>query len=359
MKNKITPLIIWVLITLTSCSGGDYYQYITKENPNRNELKELFPLLEKNQQYLENRFTVMNEIISMMLPYEKPGVINLLVTNYVNKNPDDPYNSYYLLLLASSYIKHDQNNFAIPYLHRIVKNYPDLGIKNMSTHYTALTTLVDITIDPKDKIYYYKRLIKDHRKRIDKKEKFSGGIGEVHYYLGQTYEAAEMWEESIRSFENFLIFEDTEIPKEPGAREEIKNRVGFYYSDKKWVIKDLDTLVKRVKYAINSRNPALLDRYRAHDFFIINWKSKFSDLKSSYPMESSVLTSMNIRAARELDPMSNENEAFLAVSGNPWSSSIWAVYPTWYFYFKRVDFPMNPEIHGGWEWAGIFLGEKL
>ncbi|OQY36635.1 MAG: hypothetical protein B6229_09615, partial [Spirochaetaceae bacterium 4572_7] len=103
----------------------------------------------------------------------------------------------------------------------------------------------------------------------------------------------------------------------------------------------------------------LLDRYRAYDFFIINWKSKYSDLRSSYPMESSVLTSMSITTKRNLDSMSNENEAYLAVSGNRWSSSIWAVFPTWYFYFKRVDFPMDPEIHGGWEWAGIYLGEKL
>ena len=60
-----------------------------------------------------------------------------------------------------------------------------------------------------------------------------------------------------------------------------------------------------------------------------------------------------IRYADNLDEASNPNEAYLRTWG-------WATYvPIFYFYFRKVDFPLNPDIHGNWEWAGIYLGNKL
>lgn len=359
MNYKLQSLIICVLITLISCQKGDYSHYIDDDNPNKKSLEELFPLLDKQQEYSENRFTIMSEIISMMLKQKSVGKLNLLVTDYINKNPKDPYNSYYLLLLSSAYVNNEQSNFALPYLNRIVKNYPDLDIDGLSTHYTALITLTEISTDPLNRAYYYKTLINDHSDRVETRKKFQGGVGELYYYLGNAYEDGRMWDESIRAFEEYLKFDDAPIPQEPTAKEDITRKVGFHYSDKKWILKDLDTLVKRVRYAIYAKRPDLLDKYRAYGFFIVNWKSDNSDIEESYPMQSSVLTQMNISAERNLDPMSNENEAYLAVRGNRWRSIMWATYPTWYFYFKRVDYPMDPELHGGWEWAGIYLGEKL
>ena len=54
-----------------------------------------------------------------------------------------------------------------------------------------------------------------------------------------------------------------------------------------------------------------------------------------------------------LDELSNEGEAYLRSTG--WNYRI----PTWYFYFRRVEYPADPEINGSWEWAGVFFGEKL
>lgn len=359
MSQKYLTLIICVLLTLISCNKGGYSHYIDSDNPNREKLEELFPLLDRQQEHSENRFTIMSEIIAMMLKQRSIGKLNLLITTYINENPDDPYNSYYLLLLSSAYIKNEKNDFAKQYLHRIIKNYPDLDINGLSTHYSALTTLAKISTNPVNRVTYYKTLIKDHKEKVETRKMFSGGIGELYYYLGKAYEDSEMWNESIKAFEEFLTYDDAAIPQEPEAKAIIARKIGFHYSNKKWIVNDLDILVKRIKYAIYKKNPTLLDRYRAHDFFIINWKSKNSDSETSFPMKSSVLTNMNIRAYRDLDEMSNENEAYLAVEGNRWRSIMWATYPKWYFYFKRVNYPMDPNIHGGWEWAGIYLGEKL
>lgn len=359
MKFKRPFFILVLLIMLTSCDKKDYSHYISKNNPNKSELEQLFPLLDRYNDYTENRFTVMSEIISKMSNSESVGRLNLLITTYINSNLEDPYNSYYLLSLASNYMKNNQNDFAIPYLDRAVMSFNDLEIRGESTHLKALEILVDITPNEEDRVFYYNKMINEHRERINKRDVYSGGIGQIYYYLGKSLEKVERWSEAIDAYKNYLDIPYSDILKEPNARDETLQKVGFYLSQKTWVVKDLSTLVQRVKYAIATRNPSLLDKYRAYDFFIINWKSKYSDLKSSYPMESYVLTNMNIKTANELDSMSTESEAYLAVSGNPWSSSIWYVYPTWYFYFKKVDFPEDPEINGGWEWVGIYLGEKL
>ena len=55
----------------------------------------------------------------------------------------------------------------------------------------------------------------------------------------------------------------------------------------------------------------------------------------------------------KLDETSNPNEAYLRTWG--WSPYI----SVWYLYFRKVNFPVDPEIHGRWEWAGIRFGEKL
>jgi hypothetical protein len=60
-----------------------------------------------------------------------------------------------------------------------------------------------------------------------------------------------------------------------------------------------------------------------------------------------------IRYANTLDAGSNANEAYLRTAG--WDQYI----STWYLYFRKIYFPLDPEIHGRWEWAGVYYGEKF
>jgi hypothetical protein len=59
-----------------------------------------------------------------------------------------------------------------------------------------------------------------------------------------------------------------------------------------------------------------------------------------------------IRYADRLDASSNSTEAFLKTWG-------WSQISTWYLYFRKIYFPSDPEIHGRWEWAGVYYGEKF
>ena len=60
-----------------------------------------------------------------------------------------------------------------------------------------------------------------------------------------------------------------------------------------------------------------------------------------------------IRYAESLDASSNATEAYLRTWG--WSRYL----EVWYLYFRKIYFPQDPEIHGRWEWAGIYYGEKF
>lgn len=340
-----------MLIALNSCDKKDYYHYINKDYPESKELHQLFPLLNTHIDYSKNRFTVINEIIYILSNYESIGSLNLFVNEYINSHPDDPYNSFYTLKLGSEYLKREIYDFAETYIHKSVMVYKDLKIDNRSVHKEALETLTEITQDKKRRVFYYKKLIAEHSEELD--------LGQVHYYLAEALEAIEEWDEAIKSYTVFLDYPQTAIPSEPDARDDILKKVGFYHADKKWIERDLNTLIWRIRSAVNRKDYWSLDKYRAYDFFVINWNSKYSDLKSSHPLDSVTLINMSLTFDPKVDPMSTETEAFLGVSGNKWINSIWWVYPKWYFYFKKVDYPQDPEIHGGWEWVGIFLGEKL
>jgi len=60
-----------------------------------------------------------------------------------------------------------------------------------------------------------------------------------------------------------------------------------------------------------------------------------------------------VKFSDSLDPDSTSTEAYLRTWG--WNQYV----STWYLYFRKVNFPVDPDIHGNWEWAGIYVGEKL
>lgn len=65
------------------------------------------------------------------------------------------------------------------------------------------------------------------------------------------------------------------------------------------------------------------------------------------------MTGNRIRYNEEISADSGPTEAFLRTTG--WNSYL----TVWYLYFRKVNFPADPDIHGRWEWAGIYYGEKI
>ena len=86
----------------------------------------------------------------------------------------------------------------------------------------------------------------------------------------------------------------------------------------------------------------------------MSWSQAEADEQVSLVFDlGSFLHTSRVVADEKLDIDSNAGEAFLRTTR--WSYRI----PTWYLYFRKVDYPPDPEINGRWEWAGIYFGEKL
>ena len=89
--NKITFFAFCVYILFAfSC---------TQETTISKNQKELFELLEKEKDNSQTSFSIINQIADSFRYQGDNQSLILFLTDFVEKNPDNPYNSYWLLYL--------------------------------------------------------------------------------------------------------------------------------------------------------------------------------------------------------------------------------------------------------------------
>ena len=348
----LAGIVLVMIFSTTRCSLIDNLKYgetsyfLQGSPEQREELAELLQLLDESEPRYESRYILLNEIIKILYQTGSKEQLNLLLSSYVTKNPDDPFNAYYMLVIAENYRAQKAYPFAVHYYERILKNYSDLLVRNNSVHYICLTTLITLIEEPEVRVQYYKELI----------ARFPGEInlGETYYFLGKTYEDVGEWDLAIQAYKQFLNYPDSSIPQIPDAHKEISSMIAFYdRRDKDWTMEDLDRLVNNIKAAIWQDDSRRLRRYMARvNFFALSWEEEESEANIDFLSDIGVFLKGSVRYSSDLDEGSNSQEAYLRTWG--WSYRI----KTWYLYFRRINFPADPEIHGQWEWAGIYFGEK-
>ena len=337
----------FIFLLIPGCSE-DKFQFF-KGTEKDTELNQLFTLLDQanrdEEEKMEVYYTIVNRIIFEYKSINEIDKMNLFLTSYIQSHENDPYTAYYLLTIAENYKNSDSRAVAETYYRRILNNYPDLIINNQSIHKLILEELAENSNDYEERVHSYLELINRFPGQIDK--------GQIYYHLGKSYEKLGFWNEAYKSYENFLKSPETEIAGDPDARDNLTDLLLFHRSDKSWTRESLDELVQAVKYAIRTRNGPRLIRYQADKFFNMSWSQDETDLLTHTNLDITSFLSQRISYMRDLDPMSNESEAFLKTWG--WSYRI----RTWYLYFKKIDYPADPEINGRWEWAGIYFGDTF
>lgn len=348
-------IVAAVAVCLSSCAdlevilegrSSDSY-YLAGMGKRKETLKDLLGLLKTETNVGEERFVVVREIASELLKHEEFGKLAHFLTGWVASHPDDPYNAYLLLMTAYVYLRQDAAPVAAYYFDRIVKNYPDLVVRGESVHLASLKKLIELVEEPQRRAWYYKELISRFPDRID--------MGAAYFMLAQCYERTGEWDSAIRTYTKFLPYYETSIPGFPDAFGYAKKLVDFNNSPKDWSFESLPALVAAVKDAMDKGSPATMRRYRAKvNFFAMSWEQEELDSNSLVEFNlSDFMFGNRIRYAPALDASSNPNEAYLRTWG--WSQRI----SIWYLYFRKINFPADPEIHGRWEWAGIYYGEKF
>ena len=321
--------------------------YIVGNASDKEVLRDLFDLLSGEKNPGEERFTVVREIANELLRLGDYGRLSLFLTSWVQSHPDDPYNAYLLLMTAYVHLQQGAGPLAAHYFDRIVKNYPDLIVRGESVHLACLKKLIELVDDSEQRVWYYQELISRFADRTD--------LGAAYFMLAQAYERIGEWDAAIRTYTKFLPYYEASIPGFPDAFGYAKKIVDFYNSPKDWSFENLGSLVDAVKTSLDTGNAASLRRYRAKvNFFAMSWEQEALDSNSMVEFNfSDFMIGNRIRYSPMLDSSSNANEAYLKTWG--WSQRI----SIWYLYFRKINFPADPEIHGRWEWAGIYYGEKF
>jgi hypothetical protein len=347
----ITILFIIISI-LISCKATNvsYLYYITGSKEKQEQRRNLFALLEKGTETAEEQFSLVREIANSFAREKEYNKLINFLGERIEKNietTDDTYNAYYMLMIAYAYIQQDAYPVAALYFDIIIKNYPDLLIQEKSIHLVCLNQLLELVRAPERRVKYYQELISDFPDKTD--------LGAAYFMLGQAYEQIGDWNLAIQAYTNFLPYLGTNIQGVPNAYNYAKQLVDFNKSSKDWTFETLGSLVAAVRSAIATGNRWQLDRCRAKvNFFARSWAQIDSDDSGMDEFDlPGFMQDGNIQYAAALDPSSNATEAYLRTWG--WSQSL----PTWYLYFRKIYFPLNPEIHGRWEWAGVYYGEKF
>ena len=344
-------LLVLCSLALSACESSNS-PFLVGDREERRELDRLIEQLEGQDRAPETRFIINNQIINVYFAHEAYQKMNLFLTTYVKKHPDDLYNAYYLLLVAENYRSAGALPFAVLYFERVLKNYGDLLLEgDRSVHYICLENLVTMVDNPAIRVGYYKELLERFLEKIDK--------GSNYYNLAVTYEQLGKWDLAMQHYREYLQYPETNGSSTLHSREEVSSMVAFYDMPKKnWTMENLEELVTMIRNAIRTRNTRRLNELRSGvDFFVKAWEDEETEQKLQ---ELELLDDLGIffdlgktvRSSSTLDLGSNDKEAYLRTTG--WGYRI----PTWFFYFRMVDFPPDPDIHVEWEWAGIYLGEK-
>lgn len=346
LTYRFTVLSSLVVFFVLACSSAPVTTPVDTDDPSLTaENRRLYELLSETDS--SNRSVLVRSLVDNLIRADMPLRAVHLLTTQVSKHPDDPYNSLYLFMAGRIYESTDSPDLAVPLFRRAVNSFPDVAINGGQVHQRALETLGRIMTNAADRIVYLERYLEEFPQHANN--------GTTHYAMARTYESLGKWEQSLDAYRRFLTFPETEIPGRPNVHREVSHMLQFARSNRGWTRPTLDGLVREITLALRQQNArALYALQSGVNFFTASRSLDPLDANSTFGFDIQVfLSQSNVRVASSFEVNSNEREAFLRTDG--WYDRM----STWYLYFRRIDFPSDPSVHGNWEWAGIRFGEVL
>jgi len=350
-RRRFARLFLALLAAaVTSCSSG-HSLYIVGSPAERRELRALFAVLDEHapdgpKAEGLGHFAAARKIAAILIGEgQHAKAASFLVAL---ADPPDEYAPWYLFAAGASYEAAGDVRLAVPLYERIVKTLPDLAVEGKSIHYEALARLVRNAATPERKVEYYRDLI----------ARFPGApdIGASHFLLAKEYEKLGAWKEAMEQYAAFLPYFGASVPGYPDALAYARQLVEFNASPKDWTFESLDELVAAVRKALASGQARQMRKYASKaGFFAVSWyQDSGMDANSKVTFDlAQFMQGRPIQSASALHASSGPYDAYLRTWG--WTGRV----PVWYLYFRKIDFPADPDVHGRWEWAGIYFGEKM
>ncbi|MDR0497790.1 MAG: tetratricopeptide repeat protein, partial [Treponema sp.] len=215
MKRAFLLFAIIPLISFSTCqnrgetpSKTDHY-YISGTKEEQDKLENYFSLLENATGNNETQFVLVREIANTLIKQKEYGKLINFLSARTHKYPEDPYNPYYLFMIAFAYQQMEAYPMAALYFDMIVKNYPDLTVQGKSIHLACLTQLITIVDNPQQKEWYYLELIDRYLDQIEP--------GPSYFMLAQAHEGMGEWNSAIKAYGQYLSYLGSNVPGFPDA----------------------------------------------------------------------------------------------------------------------------------------------
>ncbi len=347
-KMRILATIFLFIAIFIGCSNS--VSQVTTNQEIVSTQNDLFLLLEKTPPTDEQSFTIINHIAANYRSANMNNELILFLTNHVSTTPNDKFNAYWLYITALVYLEDKAEPIAEMYFERIIKNYDDLSVNGESIHILCLQNLLQISTNPQNRVDYLIQLITYFPEETNK--------AELYARLADEYEHLAEWDLALNAHSDFLEQENaavTQVPGIPDAYNTARKQVDFNNSPKDWTFETLEELETAVKSALLNYQYWDLEQYKSKvNFFAMSWTQTSEGTNTAVDfLISDYASGKRIQYSGNLDQSSTPDEAYLRTWG-------WRQYvDVWYLYFRKVNFPLDPEIHGRWEWAGIYYGEKV
>ena len=230
-------------------------------------------LLESENLNEKQRYSIIKQIADTLRDKKDYQGLVLFLTDWVDKNPDNMYNSYWLLMTADAYLSMGAEPVAEYYFDRILQQCPDLMIKGNSAHYICLQKLIQISKTPTHRIKYFNELISRFPQNVN--------TTELYLRLALEYQNDSQWSQALKTYKQFLEQPDAttiQIAGEPDAYKNARHLIDFNNSSKDWTFESLPALEEAVKKAIRNYDWRSLDKYKAKvNFFSMSWKQDEND----------------------------------------------------------------------------------
>lgn len=345
---RLTRIALPIVLcwSILACSSPRDYM-ISAPGAEKEQLVDLFELLDSGKLAADERYAVIQKIASSLSSAEDYPRLVAFLSEVVAKDQADPYNARHILSIAWAYSMQGADEVAALYYDRIIKNYPDLTVNGESIHLACLRKLIVLTADPAKRIEFRRELISRFPDKVD--------MGNELFRLGNDYESLGDWDAALDAYRQFLPAFSAKISDFPDAIQYAQQFIDLATIRKDWTYETLDELIDAVSTAMATGNARSLSRIRAKvGFFAMDWYQSKDGGNSQVLFDFNAFTAgTRIQRAATLDASSNSREAFLKTWG--WTERI----SVWYLYFRKINFPADPEVHGRWEWAGIYFGEKM
>lgn len=320
----------------------------------QSEIQSLLGLLEESNKKGLDRFLIVDRIVDIHMR-NKDYKDALRVVNQVIANDESgEYYPLYFYLMGNIYSSIKEDLVAFTYYRYVVDNFDDYIYENSSVKLDIAKRVINLNIEAGDKIRYYKLLLNDNAESL-----INADRGNYYYNLALSLESIQNYDEAYFYYKKLLSIPRSDLRIDSIDYSGVITKINYYNNPDFVIYRNLNDLIQDVKRYIFSGNTAKLLSIRdKHNFFIQSWDQRGG--KSNSINTNSFLTTMiklgsrrknGIQFASSFEADSSDDISYLGSSG--WEH-IWE----WYFVFKKISYPKDPEINNGWAWIGVYLGKK-